>query len=106
MSENSGTPGSPTQPMGPPIPSEPVRRQTGAAVTAFISASALILALGTYEFMILPMQHDLDLTVDQANATNLIPAAASLLVVFASSGLSDRFGYRRLLLIEIGRAHV
>ena len=99
MSEDSGTPGSPTQPVAPPTPSEPVRRQTGAAVTAFISASALILALGTYEFMILPMQRELDLTVDQANATNLIPAAASLLVVFASSGLSDRFGYRRLLLI-------
>jgi MFS family permease len=43
------------------------------------------------------MQIDLGLSVDQANAANLIPTAASLLVVFAAGTLSDRWGYRRLL---------
>jgi hypothetical protein len=58
----------------------------------------MVLALGSFEFMLVPMQIDLGLSVDQANATNLIPTAASLLVVFAASSLSDRWGYRRLLI--------
>ena len=58
-----------------------------------------VVLLGTYEFMIIPAQWDIGLTVDQANATNLIPAGAALLVVFASSSLCDRLGYRRLLLM-------
>lgn len=73
-----------------------------AVLTAFVAASAMILALGTYEFMIIPAQWDIGLTVDQANAANLIPAGAALLVVFASSSLCDRLGYRRLLLFGAG----
>ena len=74
-------------------------QERGAVITAFVAASAMILALGTYEFMIIPAQWDLGLSVDQANAANLIPAGAALLVVFASSSLCDRLGYRRLLLL-------
>ena len=78
------------------------RQERGAIATAFVAASAMILALGTYEFMIIPAQWDIGLTVDQANAANLIPAGAALLVVFASSSLCDRLGYRRLLLLGAG----
>ena len=74
-------------------------QERGAVITAFVAASAMILALGTYEFMIIPAQWDLGLSVDQANAANVIPAGAALLVVFASSTLCDRLGYRRLLLL-------
>ena len=77
----------------------PRSENRGVVLTAFVAASAMILALGTYEFMIIPAQWDIGLTVDQANATNLIPAGAALLVVFASSSLCDRLGYRRLLLM-------
>ena len=77
----------------------PRSENRGVVLTAFVAASAMILALGTYEFMIIPAQWDIELTVDQANATNLIPAGAALLVVFASSSLCDRLGYRRLLLM-------
>ena len=75
------------------------RQERGAVLTAFVAASAMILALGTYEFMIIPAQWDIGLTVDQANAANLIPAGAALLVVFAASSLCDRLGYRTLLLL-------
>jgi DHA2 family multidrug resistance protein-like MFS transporter len=74
-------------------------RAQWSVVTAFVASSAMILALGTYEFMIIPAQWDLGLSVDQANAANLIPAGAALLVVFAVSSLTDRLGYRRLLLL-------
>ncbi len=77
----------------------PRSENRGVVLTAFVAASAMILALGTYEFMIIPAQWDIGLTVDQANATNLIPAGAALLVVFASSSLCDRLGYQRLLLM-------
>ncbi len=73
------------------------RSKTWLVATAFLASSTMILALGTFEFMLVPMQIDLGLSVDQANAANLIPTAASLLVVFAAGTLSDRWGYRRLL---------
>lgn len=74
------------------------RSKSWLVATAFLASSTMVLALGSFEFMLVPMQIDLGLSVDQANATNLIPTAASLLVVFAASSLSDRWGYRRLLI--------
>lgn len=94
----SGKVGDPTMTV---LPAAELSRaqQRGAVITAFVAASAMIMALGTYEFMIIPAQWDLGLTVDQANAANLVPAGAALLVVFGSSALCDRLGYRRLLLL-------
>ena len=34
-------------------------QQRGAVLTAFVAASSMFLALGTYEFMIIPAQWDL-----------------------------------------------
>ncbi len=67
--------------------------------TAFLASTTMMLALASFEFMLVPLQEDLGLTVDQANATNLIPTAAALLVIFAAATLSDRLGYRRLLVL-------
>jgi DHA2 family methylenomycin A resistance protein-like MFS transporter len=70
-----------------------------AILTSYLACAASALAASGFEFMMVPLQIDLGLTVDQMTGLSLIPVAGSLLVVFLIGALVDRIGMRRVITI-------
>ncbi len=79
----------------------PTATRTGTIATAFLAMVATYVTLSSFEFVLVAMQTDLLFSADSANALPLMPAAASLLLVFVAGALADRWGPRRLLLMSI-----
>ena len=66
-------------------------------ITAFMAFTAVALSVATFEYMMVPLQIDLAISVDGLTGLTLTPVAASLLVVFVVGALGDRLGLRRTM---------
>mgnify|MGYP002737342261 CR=1 FL=1 len=76
------------------------RRATSATlIAAYLAAAGGAFAQASFEFMMVPLQSELGLSVDQITGLSLIPAAASLAAVFVVGALGDRVGPRRMLTV-------
>lgn len=60
------------------------------AVALAVATSAI--ALATFDYALVAMQADLGFSADAGNAAMLVPATASLIIVFAAGVLGDRSG--------------
>ena len=69
--------------------------------TAFLALFTSLLTMATFEFMMVPLQVELGMSVDQVTGLSRIPSAAGLIAVFVAGILGDRLGYRPLLLAGI-----
>lgn len=66
------------------------------AVALAVATSAI--ALATFDYALVAMQADLGFSADAGNAAMLVPATASLIIVFAAGVLGDRLGRRRVMI--------
>lgn len=66
---------------------------------AFLAVAGGTFTQASFEFMMVPLQSELGLSVDQITGLSLIPAAASLTAVFIVGSLGDRVGPRRMLMV-------
>jgi len=75
--------------------------KAGASVltAAYLAAAAGTFSQASFEFMMVPLQSELGLSVDEITGLTLIPSAASLTAVFLVGSLGDRIGARRMLII-------
>ena len=69
-------------------------------MAAFLALVCGLVSLASFELILVPLQTELQFSVDNANALIFMPAAASLLVVFIAGSLADRWGPRRPLVIS------
>lgn len=66
-------------------------------IAALASTAAGVLTAATFEYMMVPIQTELGISVDGLTGLTLVPVAASLSVVFVVGALGDRFGLRRTM---------
>lgn len=66
-------------------------------VAPFLAIAAHPVALASFEYMVVALQTEMGFSSDQANALTLVPAAASLLVMFVAGSLGDHLGHRRVM---------
>lgn len=71
----------------------------GALGAGFLAMCAGLVAMASFEFVVIPMQTELGFSADDANALTFMPAAASLLVVFIVGALVDRLGARKVMVV-------
>lgn len=76
-----------------------VRVSPGVLIAAYLAAAIGTFGQASFEFMMVPLQSELGLSVDQITGLTLIPSAASLTTVFLVGSLGDRIGARRMLVI-------
>ena len=71
----------------------------GALGAGFLAMCAGLVAMASFEFVVIPMQTELGFSADDANSLTFMPAAASLLVVFIVGALVDRLGARKVMVV-------
>jgi len=81
------------------VPADTTQTPTGMVVAAFLAMGCGLVSLAGFELILVPLQVDLQFSVDDANALIFMPSAASLLIVFVAGSLTDRWGPRRPLVI-------
>lgn len=77
------------------------RSATGAVVAGIVVIASASVNLASFYYVFVGMQLEFSFSTDVANALAFMPAAASLLVVFAAGSLADRWGPRRLLVAAV-----
>jgi len=76
-----------------------VKAESSVLTAAYLAAAAGTFSQASFEFMMVPLQTELGLSVDQITGLTLIPSAAALTAVFLVGSLGDRLGARRMLVI-------
>lgn len=76
--------------------SRPQRSPLFIAVALAVATGAI--ALATFDYAVVAMQADLRFSAEDGNAAMLVPATASLVVVFVAGVVGDRLGRRRVML--------
>lgn len=69
-------------------------RRKALVLTAFLAAAITLIAEAMSEYMLVPIQEDMSLTVDEVNRLALMPETVGLIAVFLAGALALRFGRR------------
>ena len=76
-------------------------RQIRMIVGAFLGVCVGIVAMGSFEAMLVPLQNQFAFSVDVVNVLALAVATGSLAILFIAGSLVDRWGARRVLTLGV-----
>lgn len=76
-------------------------RQTWNIIGAFLGICTGLVAMGSFEAMLVPIQDTFVFSVDDVNVLALAVSTGSLLILFVAGSMVDRWGARRVLTIGV-----
>lgn len=77
-------------------------RHTWLVIGAFLGICTGMVAMGSFEAMLVPLQNEFVFSVDTVNILALAVSTGSLAILFIAGSLVDRWGARRILTMGVG----